>query len=80
MSRTLLAVLVALHVPFLPAPAYADAVDQYVEAEMARQHIAGLSLAVVRNGKVVRAKGYGFYYIFWLADDGRVADYTSYSL
>lgn len=34
--------------------------DAFVLAEMARQRIPGLSLAVVRAGKVVKAKGYGF--------------------
>jgi CubicO group peptidase (beta-lactamase class C family) len=59
MSRTLLLVLVALHVLFVPVPAHADEVDQYVEAEMARKNIPGLSLAVVRDGRIVKAKGYG---------------------
>jgi CubicO group peptidase (beta-lactamase class C family) len=44
----------------LAAPsAQADRVDDYVRAEMAKQPIPGLSLAVVRRGKVVKAKGYG---------------------
>ncbi|MBI3463813.1 MAG: serine hydrolase [Planctomycetes bacterium] len=34
-------------------------VDEYVEAEMAKRHIPGLSLAVVQNGEVVLAKGKG---------------------
>ena len=36
-----------------------DTVDRYVAAEMARRHIPGLSLAVVRSGKLVKAEGYG---------------------
>lgn len=36
-----------------------DRVDRYVQAEMSRQNIPGLALAVVRNGKVIKAKGYG---------------------
>lgn len=36
-----------------------DAVDEYVERAMARQHIPGLSLAVLRHGRVIKAKGYG---------------------
>jgi CubicO group peptidase (beta-lactamase class C family) len=39
--------------------ARADKVDGYIEAEMQKQHIPGLSLAVVREGKVVKTKGYG---------------------
>lgn len=37
-----------------------DAIDRYVQAEMARQRIPGLSLAVVKDGRVVKARGYGF--------------------
>lgn len=36
-----------------------DAVADYVNAEIQRQHIPGLSLLVARNGKVVRAQGFG---------------------
>jgi CubicO group peptidase (beta-lactamase class C family) len=36
-----------------------SAVTDYVKAEMQRQHIPGVSLLVVRNGKVIRAEGFG---------------------
>ena len=39
--------------------ARADRVDEYLKAEMARQHIPGLSLAVVREGRIIKAEGYG---------------------
>lgn len=39
--------------------AEADTVDDLVNAEMARQHIPGVSIAVVKNGKIVKEKGYG---------------------
>lgn len=39
--------------------ARADNIDDYIRTEMARQNIPGLSLAVVREGKVVKAQGYG---------------------
>jgi CubicO group peptidase (beta-lactamase class C family) len=35
------------------------AVAEYVRAEMQRQHIPGLSLLVVKDGKIVRAEGFG---------------------
>ncbi|HUP90560.1 MAG TPA: serine hydrolase domain-containing protein [Longimicrobiales bacterium] len=45
---------------FAPAAyAQSDAVDTYVKAEMQKRSIPGLSLAVVRNGKVIKATGYG---------------------
>ncbi len=37
----------------------ADPVDQYVRAEMQRQHIPGLALLVARDGKMVEAQGFG---------------------
>ncbi len=40
-------------------PARADRVDQYIRAQMRRTHTPGVSLAVVRDGHVVRATGYG---------------------
>ena len=36
-----------------------DAVDDYVRTEMARRHIPGLALAVVRNGTVAKLGHYG---------------------
>jgi CubicO group peptidase (beta-lactamase class C family) len=42
------------------ASARADAIDDYVNIEMARQHVPGLALAVMRDGQLVRAQGYGF--------------------
>jgi CubicO group peptidase (beta-lactamase class C family) len=44
----------------VPASAHADAVDDYLAEQMRQRHIPGLSLAIVRDGKVVKAKGYGF--------------------
>src|SRR5690349_20079161 len=34
-------------------------IDDYIHAEMKTQQIPGLSLAVIRNGEIVLAKGYG---------------------
>lgn len=34
--------------------------DRFVSAEMSRQKIPGMAVAVVKNGEVVLAKGYGF--------------------
>jgi len=37
----------------------ADAIDDYIHAEIARQHIPGLSLAIMRHGQLQRVQGYG---------------------
>lgn len=42
------------------AGSHSDQVAQYVNAEMARQHIPGVALLVARNGEIVRAQGFGF--------------------
>jgi CubicO group peptidase (beta-lactamase class C family) len=41
-----------------PAP-QSDSVDKVVRAEMQKEHIPGLSLLVARDGKILRAQGYG---------------------
>ena len=41
------------------APAQADAIDDYVRAEMERQHIPGVALAIVNGDGTVRVAGYG---------------------
>ena len=42
-----------------PLATYADTVDDYIQAQMRWQHIPGLSLAVVKDGRIVKARGYG---------------------
>jgi D-alanyl-D-alanine carboxypeptidase len=41
------------------APQSVDRIDDYVQAEIGKRHIPGVSIAIVQDGKVVRAKGYG---------------------
>ena len=43
----------------LHAAVMADTVDDYVTTQMQKRHIPGLSLAVVKDGKVVKMRGYG---------------------
>ena len=40
-------------------PAQVNEVNDFIKTEMARQKIPGVSLAVVKDGKVVHAEGYG---------------------
>src|SRR5450631_4684190 len=40
-------------------PATTAAVTEYVNSEMQRQHIPGLSLLVIKDGKTIRAEGFG---------------------
>ncbi len=41
------------------AGAQTDKIDDFVKAEMRRQRLSGLSLAVVKEGKIIKAEGYG---------------------
>ena len=43
----------------LPFAAHADAVDTYLEAEMKRLKIPGLTFGVIQDGKLVRTGAYG---------------------
>lgn len=40
--------------------ASADKVDDYIRTRMQKQRIPALSLAVVRDGKIIKTRGYGF--------------------
>src|SRR5438270_958225 len=56
-----LAVLAAgLSGPIRAQDAIATKVDDYIRAEMHRQQVPGLSLAVAKDGQIILAKGYGF--------------------
>jgi CubicO group peptidase (beta-lactamase class C family)/Tol biopolymer transport system component/poly(3-hydroxybutyrate) depolymerase len=37
----------------------AEAIDDFIQSEMQKRHIPGLSLAIVRHGEIVTAKGFG---------------------
>src|SRR4051794_27556841 len=58
-SRRFVVILGLFLVMAEPAFAHADAVDEFVEAQRKWLHIPGISLAVVKNGRVVKARGYG---------------------
>jgi len=55
---TVALILFSLLIPY-PFSAQTDEVDDYVRAQMQKRNIPGLSLAVVKNGEIIKAKGYG---------------------
>jgi CubicO group peptidase (beta-lactamase class C family) len=63
MTRHVCAVVLLVSSALAGAPAQQppaeDEVDRYVLAEMTRQRIPGLSLAIVEQGRLVKARGYG---------------------
>lgn len=52
-------VAILLTTPLATAQTATPAIDQYVQSEMARQHIPGLALGIYRDGQVIKAQGYG---------------------
>jgi CubicO group peptidase (beta-lactamase class C family) len=55
--RTSLLVIVLM---LIAVPLRADAVDDFINAELQRQNVPGLSLAVLKDGIIVKSGGYGF--------------------
>jgi CubicO group peptidase (beta-lactamase class C family) len=53
-------VLAALVLVGSSRPAFSDDVDDYLRSEMAKRHIPGLSVAVVRDARTVTIRNYGF--------------------
>jgi len=43
-----------------PMSSKADQIADYLATQMQRLHIPGVSLAIVRDGRVIKAQGYGF--------------------
>lgn len=43
-----------------PSLVHGDEVDDYIKLRMEKEHLPGLSLAVIRDGKLVKIKGYGY--------------------
>ena len=57
---TLFAIIVFFSLtPCAAQDAITAKVDEYVKAEMQKQRIPGLSLAVIKDGRIILAKGYG---------------------
>lgn len=56
--KALLSLLLAI--ASCAASARDDAVDRYIRGEMIERRIPGLSLAVVQDGEIVKARGYGY--------------------
>jgi len=63
--------------PILTAGAQAarlDSLDAFVKAQMAQRHIRGLSLAIIKDGKIAAARAYG------ITDDSTKAPVTTSTL
>jgi CubicO group peptidase (beta-lactamase class C family) len=58
--KKLVAVLLSAGLAGFAGGASADMIDDYINTEMARQHVPGLALAIMQHGRLIRAQGYGF--------------------
>ena len=54
-----LATFLAFMITAASAQTATPAIDQYVQSELAKQHIPGLALGIYREGRIVKAQGYG---------------------
>lgn len=43
----------------LTSAVQADKVDDYVKSQMERQHVPGVSVVVIKDGKIIKSEGYG---------------------
>lgn len=59
MKSPILAAALLVSVLIAPSAVRADDVDDYVQAEMKRQHIPGLALVVAKEGRIEKSAGYG---------------------
>ena len=55
-----LALILLLSIPCLAQDSFATKIDEYLQVEMKAQQIPGVALAVVKDGKIALARGYGF--------------------
>lgn len=49
-----------LAMPLLHTPAHADALARYVQTQLTRQHLPGLALVVLKDGKRVQSRSFGW--------------------
>ena len=59
-GNALLIITLLFVFPTLAQDAITAKADEFIKAEMQRQKIPGVSLAVIRDGQIVYAKGYGY--------------------
>ena len=60
MTRSLILLLFCVGEAAAQARAVPDTVDRFIKAELARQRIPGISVAILRGDSVLMARGYGF--------------------
>jgi CubicO group peptidase (beta-lactamase class C family) len=59
MNRAQAFILAVLLPIFVPTLAKGDKIDTYIRTEIKKRQIPGLSLAVIKNGRVIKKRAYG---------------------
>jgi CubicO group peptidase (beta-lactamase class C family) len=69
LTRSILATTACLSFFFAVSPVCAqiDKIDEFVKTEILKRKIPGISIAIVKNGEIVKAKGYGLANVEWNA-------------
>lgn len=58
--RPLVPCLAVLTLVGIVSQAHADDLDEFIRKQMQKRHVPGLSIAIIQDGKISKAKGYGF--------------------
>jgi CubicO group peptidase (beta-lactamase class C family) len=53
-------ILLPLLFVFISLNAFADSVDEFVELQLKQQKIPGMSIAILKDNKIIKTQGYGF--------------------
>lgn len=51
--------LLIAFLPLVVSVAHADDLDDFIREQLRKRQVPGLSIAIIQNGKIVRAQGYG---------------------
>ncbi|GAB3776894.1 hypothetical protein GCM10028818_23090 [Spirosoma horti] len=52
--------LLIAFLPLVVSAAHADDLDDFIREQLRKRQVPGLSIAIIQNGKIVKAQGYGF--------------------
>lgn len=52
--------LLTAFLSFLISTSYADDLDDFIREQLRKRQVPGLSIAIIQDGKIIKAKGYGF--------------------
>ncbi len=60
--RQLLTGIAVLSLVSIAYQGRADDLDEFIRKQMQKRHVPGLSIAIIEDGKLIKAKGYGWFH------------------